>query len=67
MRPASIFLIIQLSNSRENEIIYPDILKEETCRFGILGKTVKKIKTGRWGRWDDLITEIDGQEAEGHL
>ena len=63
----AVFCSDEEEKKTENEIIYPDILKEETCRFGILGKTVKKIKTGRWGRWDDLITEIDGQEAEGHL
>lgn len=51
----------------ENESFYPNIVKEESCRFGKLGKAVKKLKGGRWGRWDDLITEIDGQKAEGHL
>ena len=63
----AVFCSDEEEKKTENETIYPDILKEETCRFGILGKTVKKIKTGRWGRWDDLITEIDGQEAEGPL
>ena len=41
--------------------------KEESFRFRKLGKAVKNLKGGRWGRWDDLITEMDGQEAEGHL
>ena len=51
----------------EKKKIYPDIVKEEPCRFGRLGKTVKKLKDRRWGKWEDLITEIDRQETEGHL
>lgn len=51
----------------ENESICPNIVKEESFRFRKLGKAVKNLKGGRWGRWDDLITEMDGQEAEGHL
>ena len=43
------------------------IIREERVRYGPLGKAVRRIKNGRWGRWEDLITEIDGQEAEGHL
>lgn len=43
------------------------IIREESSRYGPLRKAVRKIKNRRWGRWDDLITEIDGQEAEGHL
>lgn len=44
-----------------------EILREPRSRYGILEKTVRKIKSGRWGRWEELITEIDGQEAEGPL
>lgn len=42
-------------------------VREDGTRCGPLRKAVRRIKNGRWGRWDDLITEIDGQEAEGHL
>lgn len=51
----------------ENGSVYPNIVKEEASGFRKLGKAVKKLRGGRWGRWDDLITEMDGQEAEGHL
>lgn len=44
-----------------------EIIREESPHYGPLRKAVRKIKNRRWGRWDDLITEIDGQEAEGHL
>lgn len=50
--------------SPEKEIIYPNSVKEDSFRFRKLGKAVKKLRFGRWGRWEDLITEIDGQEAE---
>ena len=45
----------------------PAVIKEDRVRCGPLGKAVQRIKNGRWGRWEDLITEIDGQEGEGHL
>ena len=39
-----------------------DILKEEKARYSPLKKVVNRIKTGRWGQWEDLIMEMDGQE-----
>lgn len=45
----------------------PDTAREEHIRYGLLGKAVRKIKRGRWGKWEDLITEMDGQEAKGRL
>lgn len=45
----------------------PVTIGEERVRYGPIGKAVRRIKNGRWGKWEDLITEIDGQEAEGHL
>ena len=45
----------------------PVAIGEERVRYGPIGKAVRRIKNGRWGKWEDLITEIDGQEAEGHL
>lgn len=51
----------------EKETFYPNAVKEERCYFGKLRKAVKRFRGGKWGRWDDLITEIDGQETEGHL
>lgn len=34
---------------------------EEKQRGGHFGKTMQRIRTGRWGQWQDLITEMDGQ------
>lgn len=42
-------------------------VKEEKRRYGPIGKVISRIKTGRWGNWNDLITEIDGQDEKGHL
>lgn len=39
--------------------------KREPC--GLLKKTIFRIKTGRWGEWSDLITEMDGQKTKGIL
>lgn len=40
---------------------------EEKKRYGPIRKVIGKIRTGRWGNWQDLITEIDGQDIDGHL
>ena len=40
---------------------------EEKKRYGPIRKMIGKIRTGRWGNWQDLITEIDGQDIDGHL
>lgn len=37
-------------------------VREEYARYGPLKKVVNRIRTGRWGDWDDLITEMDGQD-----
>lgn len=42
-------------------------LKEKTVSYGPVRKIINKIKTGRWGEWEDLITEIDGQDRSGNL
>lgn len=33
----------------------------EKSGYGILQKAIFKIKTGKWGEWNDLITEMDGK------
>lgn len=43
------------------------MVHEDPPQYHPLKKAVQKIKSGRWGRWEDLITEIDGQERGGHL
>lgn len=40
---------------------------EEKRSYGPIRKMIGRIKTGRWGNWNDLITEIDGQDERGHL
>lgn len=40
---------------------------EEKKRYGPIRKMIGKIRTGRWGNWQDLITEIDGQDIDGQL
>ena len=42
-------------------------IKEKAVSYGPVRKMINKIKTGRWGEWEDLITEIDGQDRTGHL
>ena len=44
-----------------------EMIKEKPVKYGLIKKAVNRIKTGRWGEWDDLITEMDGQETGGHL
>lgn len=34
----------------------------EEKRYGPLKKLAKRLKTGRWGEWEDLITEADDYE-----
>ena len=63
----AVFCTDEDDEKQKDKTVYPDIVKEEPSYFGKIGKAVKKLKGGRWGRWEDLITEIDGQEAEGHL
>lgn len=38
------------------------MIKEKSAPYGPVRKIINKIKTGRWGEWEDLITEIDGQD-----
>lgn len=42
-------------------------IKEKNTAYGAVRKVINRIKTGRWGEWEDLITEIDGQDRSGHL
>lgn len=37
-------------------------LKEKAVSYGPVRKVINRIKTGRWGEWEDLITEMDGQD-----
>lgn len=37
--------------------------REDKTRYSPLKKAVRKIKNGRWGRWEDLITEADDWEV----
>lgn len=56
----------------EREGIYPEnqdtsCLKEKKPVYGPVKKMINRIKTGRWGQWEDMITEIDGQDRYRHL
>lgn len=42
-------------------------IMEEKKRYGPIQKMMGKIRTGRWGNWKDLITEIDGQDGTGQI
>ena len=42
-------------------------IMEEKKRYGPIQKVMGKIRTGRWGNWKDLITEIDGQDGTGQI
>lgn len=44
-----------------------EILCEEPAGYGPLRRAVNRIRTGRWGQWEDLITEMDGQDPKGHI
>lgn len=37
-------------------------MKESTVK-----KVINRIKGDRWGKWDDLITEMDGHSTSGIL
>lgn len=58
---------IFLADEEEDEHIYMPrkkgmYLKEKAVSYGPVRKVINRIKTGRWGEWEDLITEIDGQD-----
>lgn len=40
---------------------------EDKKRYGTVRKVIGKIRTGRWGNWQDMITEIDGQDDTGKI
>ena len=40
---------------------------EEKKKYGPLRKVMGKIRMGRWGDWQDMITEIDGQDGTGQI
>lgn len=40
---------------------------EEKKRYGPIQKVIGKIWAERWGNWQDLITEIDGQDDTGKI
>lgn len=60
------------TEDEEEEKIYhrqsdTEMVREDTGKYGTFKKAVNRIKTGRWGNWEDLITEMDGHGAKGHL
>lgn len=44
-----------------------DVLREPPAKYGRVRKAVRRIKNGRWGEWNDLITEMDGHGRKGIL
>lgn len=44
-----------------------DEAEKDLKKGGRLKRAARKIKTGRWGQWEDLITEMDGQEQKRPL
>ena len=50
---------IKISEICKEEQIY---MKESTVK-----KVINRIKGDRWGKWDDLITEMDGHSTSGIL
>ena len=62
----------------ENKAEEPDLPEYSVCekaeairekgKFGgFLGNTVRRRKKKRWGKWQDLILESDGQDSESIL
>ena len=49
----------KISEICKEEQIY---MKESTVK-----KVINRIKGDRWGKWDDLITEMDGHSTSGIL
>ncbi len=43
------------------------IIGGQPVRYSPFRKAVNRIRTGRWGQWEDLITEMDGQNIKGHI
>lgn len=67
-----IFNVEEEEDTDFNENMYeirPDAAyaMEEKKRYGPVQKMIGKIRTGRWGNWQDLITEIDGQDDTGKI
>ena len=54
----------EAQNDRKTDV---GIICEEPVIYSPLRKAVNRIRTGRWGQWEDLITEMDGQKPKGHL
>lgn len=59
--------IFSLNEEEEEDNIYrrnreEKLIREKPGRYHMIRKAVNRMKTGRWGEWDDLITEMDGQE-----
>lgn len=44
-----------------------EMICEEPVRYSPFRKAVSRMRIGRWGQWEDLITEMDGQKQKGHL
>lgn len=48
----------------ESAIFYATGEDEEEQKGGRIKRAVRKIKAGRWGQWEDFITEMDGQKQK---
>ena len=44
-----------------------EIGQKKKQKNGRIKSIVQRVRTGRWGRWEDLITEMDGQRPNRHL
>ncbi len=67
-----IFNVEEEENSDSGETMYEirtDAVQvmEEKKKYGPLRKVMGKIRMGRWGDWQDMITEIDGQNGTGQI
>lgn len=43
------------------------MIAENKRKYGVVRKAVNRIKTGYWGEWEDLITEMDRQNRDCNL
>lgn len=57
--------IKHIQNNDENRIMkeytyqeHLESVREQKEKYGAIQKVISRIKNGRWGNWDDLITEI---------
>lgn len=58
---SAVFTASEEDNNKYEYVNKQESVMESKSGYGILQKAIFKIKTGRWGEWDDLITEMDGK------